>query len=141
MMQVLYVSGASRPMDEQDLDAILTISRFNNERDGITGMLLWADGAFIQVLEGEDDKVRETMRRISLDPRHRHVIPLVEQQAATRAFRDWSMGFKRLNMKRGADKHVFETSHAALAGRVSTADGGVLLSMMLAFGRDFVAAA
>ena len=58
MLQLLYVSGASIHLGQADIQEILTASRRNNQRVGITGMLLWADGVFIQVLEGEPDTVR-----------------------------------------------------------------------------------
>jgi len=138
MLQILYVSGASRPMPDADIEDILTTSRRNNTREGITGMLLWADGVFIQILEGEADKVRDLVARIGQDERHRNFMVLFEQTSDRRLFSDWSMGFKRLDARRPADGHLFEISRAALSSRVSGHDGGLFLDMVVAFSRDFL---
>ena len=139
MKQVLYVSGAAPPFSDADLDAILETSRRNNERDGITGMLLWADGSFIQILEGEETVLDLALKRIRNDPRHRNIMVLIEQEAQHRSFRDWSMGFKRLDQHRDTDKLLFETSRAAIEHRMPSGDRGLLFDVVLAFSRDFLA--
>lgn len=138
MLQILYVSGASRPMSDADIEDILTTSRRNNTRQGITGMLLWADGVFIQILEGEADKVRALAARIGQDARHRNFMVLVEQLSDRRLFSDWSMGFKRLDANRAADDRLFQISRAALSDRVAGHDGGLFLDTVVAFSRDFL---
>lgn len=141
VFQLLYVSGAvGRPTDE-DIEQILAVSRKNNAAMGITGMLLYAECAFIQVLEGEAETVKALSRRISRDPRHRHYMVLCEQHSQTRAFADWQMGFRALDPSLADDQAVFEASRAALEKRISVEDGGMLLAMVLAFGHDFIAAA
>jgi len=139
MLQMLYVSGASKPMSVDDIQEILAISRINNLRDGITGMLLWADGVFIQILEGEADTVRSVFRRIESDDRHRNIMVVLEQSADDRLFTQWSMGFKQLDADMAADKKLFQISRAALADRIKSEDGGLFLETVLAFSRDFVA--
>ncbi|MCY0094128.1 BLUF domain-containing protein [Hoeflea ulvae] len=139
MFRMLYVSGASRPMGERDIDAILAVSRDNNARAGITGMLLWADGVFIQILEGETGAVRRLAARIEQDPRHRNFMVMIEQKVAARAFSDWSMGFRQLDASGAVDQSLFQVSHAALASRIFDHDGGLFLDTVLAFGRDFMA--
>jgi hypothetical protein len=139
MMQMLYVSGASRQLSDDDIQQILAVSRRNNLRDGITGMLLWADGAFIQVLEGEARAVRGAFGRIQADDRHRNVMVVLEQAAGTRLFTQWSMGFKQLDARMGEDRKLFQISRDALADRIKSEDGGLFLETVLAFSRDFVA--
>ncbi|MCG6115448.1 MAG: BLUF domain-containing protein [Mesorhizobium sp.] len=139
--QLLYVSGAAGAVTDADIEQILTVSRKNNATRGVTGMLIYADGAFIQVLEGEETDVKETARRIQGDRRHRNYMVLCEQRAETRAFADWQMGFKRLDPARQGDRAVFEATRPALEGRIATADGGIMLETVAAFGRDFLRAA
>ncbi|PWW01819.1 FAD-dependent sensor of blue light [Hoeflea marina] len=139
MKQVLYVSGATPEISDADLDAILASSRRNNERDGITGMLLWADGSFIQILEGEEPALEATLKRIRNDSRHRNIMVLVDHGAPGRAFGDWSMGFKRLDRHRETDRLLFETSRAAIEHRMPNGDRSLLLDIILAFSRDFLA--
>ena len=138
MIELLYVSGASRPMSDADIDTILETSRQNNQRLGITGMLLWADGVFVQVLEGEASKVKSLAARIARDDRHRNFMVLVEQQSDRRLFSAWSMGFRRLAADRPEDKALFQISRAALSERVGRDDGGLLLDTIAAFSRDFL---
>lgn len=139
MLQMLYVSGASTQMTDAGIEEILTVSRRNNLRDGITGMLLWADGVFIQILEGEPGAVRTLYRRIQADDRHRNLMLVLEQGADKRLFSQWSMGFKQLDAERASDKKLFQISRTALADRIAGDDGGLFLETVLAFSRDFIA--
>ncbi len=94
---LIYVSFATGDLREPELTEILRKSRENNERDSLTGMLLYKDRRFMQVLEGEEAKVRTTYERILKDSRHRDVITLLEGELPERDFPDWSMGFKSLD--------------------------------------------
>lgn len=138
MLQMLYVSGASRPLSTDEIEKILAVSRRNNLRDGVTGMLLWADGVFIQILEGEAKTVRSVFQRIEADDRHKNVMVVLEQATEERLFTQWSMGFKRLNAEMAADRKIFQISRAALEERIASDDGGLFLETVLAFSRDFV---
>lgn len=125
-------------MSDADIEDILTVSKRNNEQAGITGMLLWADGMFIQVLEGEAAKIRGLVTRIQSDARHRHFMVLLEQKSDQRLFSEWSMGFKRLDLRCVKDKNLFQISRAALSERVGDHDGGLFLDAIVAFSRDFL---
>lgn len=94
--QLLYVSNTSRALDEASLNAILETARRNNTARAITGILLYLDGAFLQVLEGQADVIDEIYRRITSDPRHWETQLLLDRPAP-RAFGAWSMGFERLD--------------------------------------------
>lgn len=138
MLQKLYVSGASRPLSADEIEKILAVSRHNNLRDGVTGMLLWADGVFIQILEGEAKTVRSVFQRIEADDRHKNVMVVLEQAAEKRLFTQWSMGFKRLDADMASDRKIFQISRAALEDRIASNDGGLFLETVLAFSRDFM---
>ncbi len=139
MFRMLYVSGAAQPVTAALLDDILSTSRSNNARRGITGMLLAGEGMFLQVLEGETSAVKTLARRIQHDPRHRHFMVLSEQSVSARVFGSWDMGFKRLDPSRATERSLFETSRAALENRISQGDGGLMLDTVLAFSPDFLA--
>lgn len=96
MFSLLYVSSAVRPFSGSDLEELLATSRDNNARVGITGMLLYKDGNFMQVLEGEEGAVRDLYDKIGDDPRHRGEIVLREGFTEERQFPGWSMGFRDL---------------------------------------------
>lgn len=96
MLSLCYLSSATVPFSQAELDALLAKSRANNTRDDISGMLLYRDGDFLQVLEGPEAAVRTTFQRISRDPRHARVMLIDESDIDARSFADWSMGFRRL---------------------------------------------
>lgn len=94
---LVYVSSAVRLFSTAELHKIMGKFRRNNQLNGITGMLLYKDGNFIQALEGEEKNVRDLFAKISRDPRHRGVLTLAEGFREERQFSDWSMGFRDLN--------------------------------------------
>jgi|ERR1043165_246003 hypothetical protein len=97
MKYIIYLSSATDLPDDSDLKSILVKSRENNTRDGITGVLLYHEGNFIQVLEGEGEKIHDTYMRILNDKCHKGVHKMIEREAAQRGFPDWSMGFKTIS--------------------------------------------
>lgn len=97
LYSVVYVSTAVRPFSQDDLAALLTKSRERNRAAGITGMLLYKDGCFIQAFEGEHDAATKLRERIRQDRRHQNIVMIFEGWIASRDFSDWSMGFKHLD--------------------------------------------
>lgn len=91
--QLFYVSTASQPRDSSTIQAILHTARRNNSRLDVTGCLLYSGRYFAQVLEGSDSVVPALAQRITLDPRHRGVLILMETHRPEREFGDWSMGY------------------------------------------------
>lgn len=86
--RLVYVSAASRLLSQSELVALLAESREHNSRQGITGLLLYRDGDFMQLLDGEELAVRQLFERIARDPRHRGAIVLVEENVAEPLFAD-----------------------------------------------------
>ena len=95
MLRLIYSSHATREMTVQDLEQLLAASRARNALVGITGLLLYRDGIFLQCLEGEEGVVRDTYARILRDPRHHRVLHLIEERVDGRSFPDWAMEFRR----------------------------------------------
>jgi hypothetical protein len=102
MFALVYVSTAARPFSSAELERLLRTSRENNARLGITGMLLYEGGTFIQQLEGEEAVVRGLFQTIRDDTRHRDVT-LIHAGPAERRFSEWTMGYRDLN--EGKAKH------------------------------------
>ena len=88
-----YESQASVPLTAPDLLDLLTHSRENNARSGVTGILLYRHGTFLQVLEGPHAEVDALYATIGRDPRHRDVSTVLVEDRAERRFPDWTMGF------------------------------------------------
>ncbi|MGI9486521.1 MAG: BLUF domain-containing protein [Geminicoccaceae bacterium] len=95
VIQWVYASAASTPFDSSDLEDLLAKARANNEKVNVTGMLLYHDGSFLQVLEGEEDDVEAVVSKIKQDDRHCNVMKLYRGEIDAPNFADWSMGFCR----------------------------------------------
>jgi hypothetical protein len=89
--QLLYRSRATTPPTEADLQHLLDHARKWNAEAGITGLLLYSDGRYVQVLEGPKDEVRAVYARIRRDPRHTQVVTLSEGLGPSRRFPKWRM--------------------------------------------------
>ena len=97
MYQLLYTSKAVTPFKDDEIAKLLDIARLNNSKKSITGMLLYCNGNFIQVLEGNEQLVTELYEIISNDPRHTEINKVMENQIERPQFPDWSMGYKFLS--------------------------------------------
>jgi hypothetical protein len=91
-----YVSSAVSLFSTDELAALLNTSRRNNERAGITGMLLYKDGNFMQTIEGPEAAVSQLKARLGNDPRHHDIMVLLTGTRERPVFGDWSMGFANL---------------------------------------------
>lgn len=97
LYHIVYLSASSHLLSDAELEAILSTSRANNRERGITGMLLYSDGGFIQVLEGPPSEVMSLYHTIERDPRHKRLIALLKGPIEERNFPDWEMGFQRVD--------------------------------------------
>ena len=131
LSHVLYVSTAKRLMGEQELADLLSQSQRNNQRDGITGMLLYDEGSFIQYIEGRPMEVSRLWQTIKGDSRHTGVLKISDGPVDERLFADWSMGFKNAQSFGG-----FHLDFDALQKRVPDTFPTVVRSMMRVFYRN-----
>jgi Sensors of blue-light using FAD len=99
VFRIVYVSSASKYFDISEIETMLDLAREKNVRIGITGMLLYKDGNFLQCLEGEEAIVAKLANTIQNDPRHTGFLVLMRGPADRRLFPNTPMGFHDL----GAD--------------------------------------
>lgn len=97
LFHLIYVSTAVAPMSEDDLLQLLEQSRSRNQQHRITGMLLYKNGHFMQVLEGEEASVMKIFHDIERDPRHKSVDVLRAEYIQYRDFPNWTMGFANID--------------------------------------------
>jgi hypothetical protein len=90
LVSLIYTSEMTGSMDFMD---ILEVSRANNERDGITGVLLFCNNNVVQCLEGAREAVNKTYARIVPDNRHQNPLVVDYRMLSTRLFSKWSMGY------------------------------------------------
>ena len=93
LYQVIYSSKAAKAMSVADLRAILEDARAGNEKRQVTGALVYADGVFLQILEGPRQSVQSLMRSIAADTRHTHVKVFHEAGVDHRVFGAWTMAY------------------------------------------------
>jgi hypothetical protein len=93
----VYTSVSNQRLSDDKLKDLLTKSRLKNESLKITGMLLYLDPFFIQVLEGEEETVSESYKTIKEDPRHHKVSLIYKKPIAERIFPNWTMGFNKVS--------------------------------------------
>ncbi len=91
--QIIYSSESSTPMQLDDLEDILEHARIWNGTKGITGALVYADGVFLQILEGDRVEVQELMVKILGDLRHETVTVLRECEIPCAVFGSWQMAY------------------------------------------------
>ena len=108
MYYLIYNSYATINFDDASLKELLVQARETNEKAGITGMLFYFTGQFIQLIEGDEVLVKQLAQTISKDPRHEHFIILKEGPTEERFFADWSMGMKSIDPKNFEDVKNFK---------------------------------
>ena len=96
MFCLVYASTATELFPSRELLELLRQARDHNAAAGITGLLLYKKGIFMQALEGEETAVRAVYAKIGQDPRHHHVSTLLAIPTNERQFPQWSMGFKNI---------------------------------------------
>ncbi len=93
MHLIIYTSnyvGRAEDIDDVLTDIVIR-SEINNLEFGITGLLFYHNGRFIQVLEGERDSLEGLMSILDKDDRHENIQRIVDQTIKKRAFKEWSM--------------------------------------------------
>lgn len=106
LYELIYTSLAVSEMTKDDLNNILTVSRDKNKRLGITGILMYQNRTFIQLLEGEKEAVLEVYKSIQKDDRHTRVATFWEASIEARNFANWSMAFAKLTDVKDFDPEV-----------------------------------
>lgn len=99
LFELVYTSIAQRAFTAHELRGILERARSTNRQLGITGILLYRNASFIQVLEGDEPLVLDRYEHIARDKRHARVRVVRQGPIARRSFGDWSMGFVSLDPK------------------------------------------
>jgi hypothetical protein len=137
LKQLIYVSTASVDHEMEALLAILESSLRHNKPQEVTGILLFAEGCFMQALEGEEHAVDETMARIREDSRHHSIYVIDSGAIERREFGDWTMAFRQLNESdRVREAYVpFDEFRETLARRAR--DAGTAHHLLATFAESY----
>lgn len=124
LVRLLYASRAVDPT-ESAIEEILAQSRQGNPSSGITGILCYGGGIFLQAIEGGRNAVSDLYRHISHDARHKDVVLLHYEEIDERRFGSWTMG--QVNMSKINNSILLkyaerpELDPYSVSGRVSLA--------------------
>jgi hypothetical protein len=102
LVRCLYASRAVEPQASNMLDRILEKSRRNNLPRGITGLLCYSNGIFVQVLEGGREPVSRLIGTLYTDNRHSALQLLLFEEIGERHFGNWTMGKVNVDTVNGA---------------------------------------
>ena len=139
LFRMAYISTASKLFDSAELRDMLNEANVRNKEAGITGMLLYKEGQFMQVLEGEAEAVTATFSRISKDPRHHGIMILVKGSVQERRFPEWSMAFCDLNLPDHQEVPGFsEFLNTPLTGKEFDGDPEHCQKLLLAFKKSIL---
>ncbi|MEM6623046.1 MAG: BLUF domain-containing protein [Pseudomonadota bacterium] len=119
LSQLAYISLSELDDLSSEIDTILDGSRQRNAQRGITGVLLYAQGMFFQLLEGEELEIKSLYKKIANDPRHSDVTILMEAETTDRQFKQWEMGWYRV-----PDSHPYAAQIKSLGDPVNRGGAG-----------------
>lgn len=94
MKRIIYTSSARHNLKPAHITDILAASRDNNRAHQVTGLLVYHEGVFLQVLEGPTDKVEQVYAKIARDWRHTNCRVLFDEPIVERAFAEWIMAYR-----------------------------------------------
>ena len=94
---LVYASAQTNPMSSDELKKILAVSRERNQAVDITGILLYNNGSFLQVLEGKERKVNALYKKIEKDTRHTRLVKITTFKSNKKLFSEWSMGYAEIS--------------------------------------------
>lgn len=93
VFHLIYISHAIGDIGFSDIQDILQCSRDNNFQLQVTGLLIFRDGYFVQLLEGTESTVKQILGKILLDERNHDLRVLAEFSSEERFFEEWSMAY------------------------------------------------
>jgi len=96
---ISYVSSVNPNLTETQIQEVLNFSRNWNNDHNITGILLYSEGNFFQVLEGEKELLKTLFSRISIDKRHQNVMVIFEKEVSQPKFEDYQSDFISLDSR------------------------------------------
>jgi len=133
LLHCIYASRAKVTTREAEIQALLERARHNNLAHGITGMLLFVEGSFFQVLEGDAASVEKTYEIILRDIRHDRVTQIIREPIAQRSFGEWSMGFEAV-ARADVQRLVGANDFFGSAGCLERINPGRARKLLMAFG-------
>ncbi|MBF0277549.1 MAG: BLUF domain-containing protein [SAR324 cluster bacterium] len=112
--RLVYVSKRQEKLATADIKSIIQTAEEKNKSDHISGILLYSNRSFLQVLEGDLIKINQTFKRICQDPRHSEILLLSLNPIEHRFFSDWFMLLFNVDTIQNLDAALFDSSEKSL---------------------------
>jgi hypothetical protein len=93
LRRLAYVSYPAADLAPKEVSRIIQVSRVNNAARGMTGVLVYTGTDFAQLIEGRHESVEALWRKLRADPRHRDVVPFIDEPTERPWFETWRMGY------------------------------------------------
>jgi hypothetical protein len=141
MYSLIYISVATKVMQQETLSEILEQSRASNKERNLTGCLAYIEGGtnneqhcrFIQVLEGPEFEVLSVFKNIQKDTRHTEVTLIKQGPMKNRNFSDWQMGFEKITLSPKSALQGFFNLDPEILATEGDMEDNMLLNFMKSF--------
>lgn len=94
---IIYISNAVKLFEDSHLNRLFYQSFQNNTNNNITGILLYNEGTFIQILEGKEETLDDLFKIIHRDRRHNNITKILDRRIGERLFKKYRTEFSTLN--------------------------------------------
>lgn len=95
---LIYMSSAVHLPTQAEIEHLLTRARIRNQREQVTGVLLYDEGSFMQVIEGPQEGIERVFSAVLADPLHHSVLELLREPIEERDFDGWSMAYRAIGV-------------------------------------------
>lgn len=112
----VFASAANGSFGEEQLIELSAEYKKSLAEDGVTGVMLYEDGNFFQVIEGDADKIDAAYKRFSTEKHTRKVVKIIEEEQEQRSFADWTSAYST------AAKDIFVSQNTGRAYFSSTSE-------------------
>lgn len=93
ILRLTYISRYNNHNENGEVTRILAQAQQNNERNGITGALVFNHNYFLQSIEGARPMINELLRKLVKDDRHFSLQVVECREIEQRRWNKWSMKY------------------------------------------------
>ena len=88
----VYCSRAAEGIDDGEVGRIVELSQRRNAARSITGVLVFGNGVFFQIIEGPAVQIDNLIAILRIDPRHHDIVSLERSEdMRERLYPNWEM--------------------------------------------------
>jgi len=131
MHKIIYLSSSREYLSPEQINELLIQSRKNNLKNNITGVLLYFDGDFLQVLEGPKKEILDLFETIKKDKRHSQIFSVLNKEIKEKHFPEWNMGFASSNYEKLRTLPSFENFDQTLLHGINDKKALVLIDKFI----------